>query len=70
MSDLDDLLQGGERKPLPPPPREPNFMPLFVAALILVAISVGIELWWPIPNNTQPLPLCVDGIKTANCRLP
>lgn len=56
MSDLRRLMEEGV--PDPEPPRKlPSIMPWAIVALVLVLISLGIRLFWPIPT-AQKLPEC------------
>lgn len=66
MSDWDRLLSEGrayqyEEGLLPPRRRPPSMVPWVVLAVLLVLISLGIELFWPLPAHHGPLPLCQSG---------
>ncbi len=42
------------------PPRDlPSLKPWVVVAVILVLISLGIRVFWPVPTS-QPLPRCAE----------
>ncbi|MXV45288.1 hypothetical protein GS501_09620 [Saccharibacter sp. 17.LH.SD] len=63
MSDWDQLLQEGrafqrEKGIAPPAVRPPSMVPWVVLAGLLVAVSLGIELFWPLPGHQGSLPVC------------
>lgn len=63
MSDSDQLLREGrtyqyEEGMLPPVRRPPSMRPWVILAGILVLISLGIEVFWPLPGRHGPLPEC------------
>ncbi|GBQ85535.1 hypothetical protein [Asaia krungthepensis] len=56
MNDMRRLMEDGV--PDPEPPRKlPSIMPWAIVAGVLVLISLGIRLFWPIPASTA-LPQC------------
>ncbi|QDH15290.1 hypothetical protein E3E11_04860 [Oecophyllibacter saccharovorans] len=51
---------------IPPDRRRlPSLWPWALLALLLVLISVGIELFWPLPGMHGPLPPCSDAAGSA-----
>ncbi|WP_438381706.1 hypothetical protein ABHV46_12315 [Asaia sp. BMEF1] len=62
MTDLHRIMQEGVPDP-EPPKKLPSIMPWALVALVLVLISLGIRLFWPVPGS-QPLPQCSDQVQT------
>ncbi|WP_122049134.1 hypothetical protein [Asaia bogorensis] len=61
MNDLHRIMKDGV--PDPDPQRKlPSIMPWAIVALVLVLISLGIRLFWPIPT-AEKLPLCDPSAK-------
>ncbi|CDG40171.1 MULTISPECIES: hypothetical protein [Asaia] len=61
MNDLYRIMKDGV--PDPDPPRKlPSIMPWAIVALVLVLISLGIRLFWPIPA-AEKLPRCDPSAK-------
>lgn len=66
MSDWDELLREGrsyqyEKGLMPPVRRPPSMVPWVILAVSLILISLGIELFWPLPGHHGPLPVCREG---------
>lgn len=59
MNDLRRIMEEGVRDP-EPPRKLPSIMPWAVVALVLVLISLGIHLFWPVPA-AETLPVCKPG---------
>ncbi len=74
VQDSESLLVEGRRfqyeQGIPPLlGREPRFWPWALLAGLLVAISLGIELFWPLPGRHGPLPSCEHvTVGTASCQ--
>ncbi|NVN01796.1 MULTISPECIES: hypothetical protein [Asaia] len=64
MNDLHRIMQEGVPDP-EPPKKLPSIMPWAMVALVLVLVSLGIRLFWPVPA-TQPLPQCTEQVQTQD----
>ena len=49
--------------------RGPSLWPWAVVAGLLVVISLAIELFWPLPHRSGPLPVCKAGaVEVTSCQ--
>ncbi len=64
VTDLHRMMQEGVPDP-EPPKKLPSIMPWALVALVLVLISLGIRLFWPVPSS-PPLPQCTDKVQTQD----
>lgn len=49
--------------------RKPRFWPWAVLAVLLMVLSLGIELFWPLPGRHGPLPECGQaGVGIVSCQ--
>lgn len=74
VQDSEALLREGRRFQMENgiPPflgRQPRFWPWAVLAVLLVLISLGIEIFWPLPGKHGPLPACDRvAVGTVSCQ--
>ncbi|CDG33264.1 hypothetical protein CO583_08650 [Parasaccharibacter sp. TMW2.1882] len=49
----------------------PRFLPWVLLAALLMLVSLGIEIFWPLPGRHGPLPVCGQGaVETVSCQKP
>ena len=76
VQDSEALLREGRRFQMETgiPPfwgRKPRFWPWALLAVLLVLISLGIEIFWPLPGRHGPLPTCgQEPVGTVSCQRP
>jgi len=66
VSDLHRIMREGVPDP-EPRKKLPSILPWGVVALVLVLISLGIRLFWPLPVS-KPLPQCTEHVQEACIR--
>lgn len=48
---------------------KPRFLPWVLLAVVLMLVSLGIELFWPLPGSHGPLPACKQvSTGTVSCQ--